>query len=171
MNGSGSGTTSGDEEWRNIHTMLSCISGMVEKTKRAISILQHRGTDNAPATHQEATLISDIKRQTEEKIAEFRRNAEDAVNQVSRAASDFERLKAHHMTLCFPFSLLPPIKVKRQAVIEIQRAVAAAETRAIDMIAQERVKMEKIYGEISRAGDGIDGEHQTTGSNVRMNHV
>jgi hypothetical protein len=37
------------------------------------------------------------------------------------------------------------------------------------MIAQERIKMEKIYGDINRAGDGIDGEHQTTGSNVRMN--
>lgn len=82
VNGSGSGNNSGDEEWRNIHTMLSCISGMVEKTKRAISILQHRGTDGGPATQQDATLISDIKRQTEEKIAEFRRNAEDAVNQV-----------------------------------------------------------------------------------------
>ena len=56
---------------------------MVEKTKRAISILQHRGTDGAIATHQEGTMISDIKRQTEEKIAEFRRNAEDAVNQVN----------------------------------------------------------------------------------------
>lgn len=67
--------------------MLSCISGMVEKTKRAISILQHRGGDghNPAPTHQETNLISDIKRQTEEKIAEFRRNAEDAVNQVIRA--------------------------------------------------------------------------------------
>lgn len=83
VNGSSSGTTSGDEEWRNIHTMLSCISGMVEKTKRAISILQHRGSDGGPVTHQDTTMISDIKRQTEEKIAEFRRNAEDAVNQVS----------------------------------------------------------------------------------------
>ncbi|CRK87132.1 CLUMA_CG000941, isoform A [Clunio marinus] len=140
VNGSGSGATSGDEEWRNIHTMLSCISGMVEKTKRAISILQHRGGDGGTVTHQDSTLISDIKRQTEEKIAEFRRNAEDAVNQV-----------------------------KRQAVLEIQRAVSAAETRAIEMIAQERIKMEKIYGEINRSGDGIDGEHQTTGSNACWN--
>lgn len=77
-----SGSGSGDEEWRNIHTMLSCISGMVEKTKRAISILQHRGTDNAPTTHHQESTISDIRRQTEEKIAEFRRNAEEAVNQV-----------------------------------------------------------------------------------------
>lgn len=58
--------------------------------------------------------------------------------------------------------------MKRQAVIEIQRAVAAAETRAIEMIAQERIKMEKIYGDLNRSGgDSNDGEqHQTTGSNV-----
>jgi CBFA2/RNUX1 translocation partner 1 len=58
---------------------------MVEKTKRAISILQNRGVEphsSTSAAHQEAPL-ADIKRQTEEKIAEFRRNAEDAVNQVS----------------------------------------------------------------------------------------
>lgn len=34
------------------------------------------------------------------------------------------------------------------------------------MIAQERIKMEKIYGEINRTSEGNDGEHQTTGSNV-----
>lgn len=90
VNGTGSGTTSGDEEWRNIHTMLSCISGMVEKTKRAISILQHRGSDGGPVTHQDTSMISDIKRQTEEKIAEFRRNAEDAVNQVRLIACCFK---------------------------------------------------------------------------------
>lgn len=165
MNGSGSGTTSGDEEWRNIHTMLSCISGMVDKTKRAISILQHRGSDGGPAvTHQETTMISDIKRQTEDKIAEFRRNAEDAVNQV-------KYLMTKNLKTVTDNEMFRLIKVKRQAVLEIQRAVAAAETRAIDMIAQERIKMEKIYGEISRSGDGIDGEHQTTGSNVRMNNL
>lgn len=83
VNGTSSSSGSGDEEWRNIHTMLSCISGMVDKTKRAISILQHRGTDSVSSSHHhESTVISDIRRQTEEKIAEFRRNAEDAVNQV-----------------------------------------------------------------------------------------
>lgn len=85
VNGTASSSSgSGDEEWRNIHTMLSCISGMVEKTKRAISILQHRGND-APTSshHQDSTTIGDIRRQTEDKIAEFRRNAEEAVNQVN----------------------------------------------------------------------------------------
>jgi hypothetical protein len=82
---SGSRIPSGDEEWRNIHTMLSCISGMAEKTKKAISILQNRGNDVAAgsqASHQEVSMISDLRRQTEERIDEIRRNAEDAVNQV-----------------------------------------------------------------------------------------
>lgn len=108
----------GEEEWKNIHTMLNCISAMVDKTKRAITILQQRGveTTNQVNYQHTDTSIADIKRQTEEEIAEFRRNAEEAVNQV-----------------------------KRQALIEIQRAVSAAENRAIETMAQERLKLEKIF--------------------------
>lgn len=92
---------------------------MVDKTKRAITILQQRGIETstvAQVNHQHSDTIAEIKRQTEEKVSEFRRNAEEAVNQV-----------------------------KRQAVIEIQRAVAAAENRAIEAMAQERVKLEKMF--------------------------
>lgn len=110
----------GEEEWKNIHTMLNCISAMVDKTKRAITILQQRGVDSSSSSQviqqHTDTSIAEIKRQTEEKVAEFRRNAEEAVNQV-----------------------------KRQAVIEIQRAVAAAESRAIEAMAQERMKLEKMF--------------------------
>lgn len=114
----------GEEEWKNIHTMLNCISAMVDKTKRAITILQQRGVESnnnnnintGNYNQHNDTSIAEIKRQTEEKIAEFRRNAEEAVNQV-----------------------------KRQAVIEIQRAVAAAENRAIETMTQERLKLEKMF--------------------------
>lgn len=111
----------GEEEWKNIHTMLNCISAMVDKTKRAITILQQRGVETtsslqANTVQHTDTSIAEMKRQTEEKVAEFRRNAEEAVNQV-----------------------------KRQAVIEIQRAVAAAESRAIEAMAQERLKLEKMF--------------------------
>lgn len=75
---------SGEEEWKNIHTMLNCISAMVDKTKRAITILQQRGVDTQPNYPNEpsAVAVAEIRRQTEEKVAEFKRNAEDAVNQV-----------------------------------------------------------------------------------------
>lgn len=101
----------GEDEWKNIHTMLNCISAMVDKTKRAITILQQRVVD-APHQAYAESGFAEMKRQTEEKVSEFRRNAEEAVNQV-----------------------------KRQAVIEIQRAVSTAESRAVEMIAQERIKM------------------------------
>lgn len=52
--------------------------------------------------------------------------------------------------------------------MEIQRAVAAAEARTLEMIAQERLKMEKMFSEIHR-GSADDAESPiTTGSqNVR----
>lgn len=40
--------------------------------------------------------------------------------------------------------------MKRQAVIEIQRAVVAAESRAAEVMAQERLRMEKFLVEVSR---------------------
>lgn len=99
----GSRISSGDEEWRNIHTMLSCISGMAEKTKKAISILQNRGNDVAAgsqASHQEVSMISDLRRQTEERIDEIRRNAEDAVNQVRVFHFfSFHLFPSHHLHL------------------------------------------------------------------------
>lgn len=96
--------------------MLNCISAMVDKTKRAITILQQRGAEQPSVSYQQEASFNDIKRQTEEKVAEFRRNAEEAVNQV-----------------------------KRQAVIEIQRAVSSAESRAVDAMTQERLKLEKMF--------------------------
>lgn len=85
---------------------------MVDKTKRAITILQQRVVETPHQAYQAESGFAEMKRQTEEKVTEFRRNAEEAVNQV-----------------------------KRQAVIEIQRAVTTAEGRAVEMIAQERIKM------------------------------
>ena len=51
-------------------------------------------------------------------------------------------------------------------MLEIQRAVAAAETRAMEMITQERIKMEKIYTEMSRHADVPDA--QISGQNVNV---
>ncbi|XP_004520966.1 protein CBFA2T3 isoform X1 [Ceratitis capitata] len=126
--GSNNATLGGEEEWKNIHTMLNCISAMVDKTKRAITILQQRGVEPQQPSYGEVTpaTLVEIRRQTEEKVAEFKRNAEEAVNQV-----------------------------KRQAVIEIQRAVVAAETRASEVMAQERLRMEKFFVEMSRHSSAV----------------
>ncbi|KAI4467167.1 mtg8 eto eight twenty one protein [Holotrichia oblita] len=43
--------------------------------------------------------------------------------------------------------------VKRQAVIELQKAVAAAETKANELVAAERAKMEKLLHEARKHSD------------------
>ncbi|XP_068625195.1 protein CBFA2T3 [Battus philenor] len=110
----GVGSFKSDDEWRNINTMLNCILSMVEKTKRALAILQQRGvetTESNEIKRAASEIMASAVRQTEERVAEVRRRAEDAVNQV-----------------------------KRQALLELQRAVGAAECKALELVAAERGK-------------------------------
>eukprot|EP00091_Calanus_sinicus_P006782 TRINITY_DN17533_c0_g1_i1.p2 TRINITY_DN17533_c0_g1~~TRINITY_DN17533_c0_g1_i1.p2 ORF type:complete len:137 (-),score=24.63 TRINITY_DN17533_c0_g1_i1:249-659(-) len=63
-----------EDEWRNVRVMLNCISGMVEKTQSAISILQQRQAD-----------VVNI-RATEDLVAEFQTKASNAIMEVKQAA-------------------------------------------------------------------------------------
>ncbi|CAL1538578.1 unnamed protein product [Lymnaea stagnalis] len=123
-----------DDDWRHVETMLNCIIGMVDKTKRAMSVLQERSIRDREelalwARRQAEGIDADVKkrsgdvmaytlRQTEERVSEVRRRAEDAVNDV-----------------------------KRQAMLELQKAVAAADQKAADLVAAERSKMERVISE------------------------
>lgn len=120
-----------DDDWRHVETMLNCIIGMVDKTKRALAVLQERSLRDREELslwmrrHAEG-LDTDLKkrsndtiiRQTEERVTDVRRRAEEAVNEV-----------------------------KRQAMLELQKAVAAAEHKASELVASERLKMEKTLTE------------------------
>ncbi|XP_059177228.1 protein CBFA2T1-like isoform X2 [Physella acuta] len=123
-----------DDDWRHVETMLNCIIGMVDKTKRALSVLQERSVRDREelslwARRQADGIDADVKkrsgdvmaftlRQTEERVSEVRRRAEEAVNDV-----------------------------KRQAMLELQKAVSAADQKAADLVAAERLKMERAINE------------------------
>jgi len=47
-----------DDEWKNIHVMLNCILGMVEKTKRALAILQRRGCSSPAAAAPPPSIVA-----------------------------------------------------------------------------------------------------------------
>ncbi|XP_044731925.1 protein CBFA2T3 [Chrysoperla carnea] len=131
--GNNNGSNRGDEEWKNIHVMLNCILSMVEKTKRALTILQQRnGQDQTNDWLRKQDIGIDFKkaaneimiqaiRQTEDRVAEVKRKAEEAVSEV-----------------------------KKQAVIELQKAVQLAETKACELVANERAKMEKILLDVRK---------------------
>lgn len=140
----------GDEEWRNIHVMLNCILSMVEKTKRALSILQSRNSQEITTDwfkKQDVSIdlrkaaneiMTQAVRQTEDRVAEVKRRAEEAVNEV-----------------------------KRQAVLELQKAVTAAEIKANELVAQERAKMEKML--LGQYNGLLHVEHIT--AKYRANHA
>ena len=119
-----------DDDWRHVETMLNCIIGMVDKTKRALAVLQERSLRDREELslwmrRQAEGLDHDIKkrssdmmshtlRQTEDRVADVRRRAEEAVNEV-----------------------------KRQAMLELQKAVKTAEMKANELVTTERIKMER----------------------------
>lgn len=143
-----------DDDWRHVETMLNCILGMVDKTKRALAVLQERslrdreelsvwmrrhaeGLDHDVKKHT-SDMMAFTVRQTEDRVSEVRRRAEEAVNEV-----------------------------KRQAMAELQKAVAAAENKASEMVIAERVKMERVLAQARcQARDEVMGtvNHQEESS-------
>ncbi|XP_048771157.1 protein CBFA2T1-like isoform X4 [Ostrea edulis] len=116
------------------HKMLNCIIGMVDKTKRALAVLQERSLRDREELslwmrrHAEGLdvdmkkrsndLMAHTLRQTEDRVADVRRRAEEAVQEV-----------------------------KRQAMLELQKAVTSAEQKATEMVSTERIKMERSLSE------------------------
>ncbi|XP_033338085.1 CBFA2/RUNX1 partner transcriptional co-repressor nervy [Megalopta genalis] len=144
-----------DDEWKNIHVMLNCILGMVEKTKRALTILQTRGCSspaavpplaNASAATQNgtgnsaagnnlsSTNGSQVESSTGDREGSLKRLSGEIVAQTIKATEDKVaevKRKAEEAVL----------EVKRAAVAEVQRAVAAAvaESRASERLRVHRM--------------------------------
>ena len=63
--------------------MLNCISGMVEKTQRAISILQQRQTEAANVRSTEE-LVADIQAKASLAILEVKKSAVEEIKQLQQ---------------------------------------------------------------------------------------
>merc|ERR1719203_962805 len=77
----GQANTSQEDEWKNIKVMLNCISGMVEKTQRAISILQQRQAEAANVRSAEE-LVADIQSKASLAILEVKQAALDEIRHM-----------------------------------------------------------------------------------------
>lgn len=123
-----------EDDWKQVENMLHCILGMVDKCKRALVSLQeksHRDREDMALwmrRHAE-TLDSEIKKRTE-MMAPLRTPDERSLLEAKRRA-------------VFDFPEEAVNEVKRQAVAELQKAVATAEAKASEMVAAERSKMER----------------------------
>lgn len=119
-----------DDDWRHVETMLNCIIGMVDKTKRALAVLQERSLRDREELslwmrrHVEGMDV-DMKKRSNDLMAHTLRQTEDRVSDVRRRAEEAVQ------------------EVKRQAMLELQKAVSAAEQKATEMVSAERIKMER----------------------------
>ncbi|XP_050522890.1 protein CBFA2T1 isoform X2 [Daktulosphaira vitifoliae] len=106
-----------EDEWKNIHVMLNCILSMVEKTKKALGILQERGL-------AESNLPEWIKKKsTEEMLSQTVRLAEEKIEAVKKRAEESMN------------------DIKHQALAELQKLVLSAESKIIEMMVTEKAKM------------------------------
>lgn len=142
--------------------MLNCILSMVEKTRRALGILQQRANNDKQVQqqkrrdssssssslihHQQVTYeASELRRQAGELIAQTLKATEDRVSQVKRKAEE-----AVH-------------DVRRAAMAELQRALSA-----------ERLRAERLAAEARRQGaeEALSalGQHAMMGAGSHHHH-
>ncbi|XP_050433793.1 protein CBFA2T1 [Adelges cooleyi] len=129
-----------EDEWKNIHVMLNCILSMVEKTKKALGILQERGLaeTNFPEWIKKKSteeVLSQTIRLTEEKIEGVKKRAEESMNEI-----------------------------KLQAMAELQKIVLTAESKIVELVAMERTKISGAVAvaAASSAGRSLAGSTVST---------
>ncbi|XP_054748668.2 protein CBFA2T1-like isoform X1 [Lytechinus pictus] len=151
-----------EDDWKHVETMLQCIIGMVEKTKRALAVLHQRSIQdreelahwNRRQSSQSGGNESGGKKRSDEMMAQTLRQTEDRVTEVKRRAEEAVN------------------EVKRQAVSELQKAVAAAERKANEMVSAERSKLDRAIIEArQQASDEALGllNHQEDSSETCWN--
>ncbi|XP_071817351.1 protein CBFA2T2-like isoform X5 [Apostichopus japonicus] len=129
-----------EDEWKHVETMLQCIVGMVEKTKRALAVLHQRSIQD----REELALWA--RRHSQSVDRNFNKRppsgeaaispVEDRVTEVKRRAGTSQAAVSNKMEEAVN-------EVKRQAVSELQKAVAAAEQKANEMVSAERAKLDQ----------------------------
>ncbi|CAF0948786.1 unnamed protein product [Rotaria sordida] len=112
-----------EDDWRNAENMLNCILEMVTKAKRVLFMLQQK--DNHLRRLVETNDLewrrrhTDILTQTEDRIVEVRRKAEEAV-----------------------------LEIKRQSIIDLQKAVSQTEQKSNEILLREREQYQRLNQEL-----------------------
>uniref|UniRef100_A0AAY4EVP6 CBFA2/RUNX1 partner transcriptional co-repressor 2 n=1 Tax=Denticeps clupeoides TaxID=299321 RepID=A0AAY4EVP6_9TELE len=147
------------DEWRHLDHVLNCIVDMVEKTRRSINVLRR-------CQESDREELNYWRRRSSEQ--EDARKASTGVPPFSKNHSPHtgEGIRAGECSAQRDFTPRPGSayvsdeiwrkaeeavnEVKRQAMDEVQKAVAEAEQKAFEMITAERAKMEKTLAEAKR---------------------
>ncbi|XP_061893771.1 protein CBFA2T2 isoform X2 [Entelurus aequoreus] len=139
------------DEWRHLDHVLNSIVDMVEKTRRSVSVLRR------------------CQESDREELNYWRRRSSEQEDARKGGLAPFSKTHSPHSAESESQRELAPRpgsayvtdeiwkkaeeavnEVKRQAMDEVQKAVAEAEQKAFEMISSERAKMEKTLAEAKR---------------------
>ncbi|XP_061544656.1 protein CBFA2T2-like [Phycodurus eques] len=139
------------DEWRHLDHVLNSIVDMVEKTRRSVSVLRR------------------CQESDREELNYWRRRSSEQEDARKGGSAPFSKTLSPHSVESESQRDFAPRpgsayvtdeiwrkaeeavnEVKRQAMDEVQKAVAEAEQKAFEMIAAERAKMEKTLADAKR---------------------
>ncbi|KAJ8400580.1 hypothetical protein AAFF_G00393490 [Aldrovandia affinis] len=154
------------DEWRHLDHVLNCIVDMVEKTRRSINVLRRcQESDREELNYWRRRSSEEETRKSAPPFSKGHSPPRGRASPPSevRSLKPVPSLPTENLRdfASRPSSGYVPDEmwrkaeeavneVKRQAMDEVQKAVAEAEQKAFEMIAAERAKMEKTLAEAKK---------------------
>ncbi|KAL7985479.1 hypothetical protein Chor_004049, partial [Crotalus horridus] len=133
------------DEWKHLDHALNCIMEMVEKTRRSMAVLRR-------CQEADREELNYWKRRCSEPT-ESRKGGSDSTMRQHKSQREFSSRPgtAGYVTEEIWKKAEEAVnEVKRQAMSEVQKAVAEAEQKAFEMIASERARMEQTIADAKR---------------------
>uniref|UniRef100_A0A8C3NE89 Uncharacterized protein n=1 Tax=Geospiza parvula TaxID=87175 RepID=A0A8C3NE89_GEOPR len=142
------------DEWKHLDHALNCIMEMVEKTRRSMAVLRR-------CQEADREELNYWKRRCSETAEPRKAGTELLSRQHSPASADsagsdsLREFSSRSGTGYVTEEIWKKAEeavneVKRQAMSEVQKAVAEAEQKAFEMIASERARMEQTIADAKR---------------------
>ncbi|XP_068275785.1 protein CBFA2T2 isoform X2 [Nyctibius grandis] len=141
------------DEWKHLDHALNCIMEMVEKTRRSMAVLRR-------CQEADREELNYWKRRCSEPAEPRKAGGELLSRQHSPGSADSigsdslrefgSRSGTGYVTEEIWKKAEAVNEVKRQAMSEVQKAVAEAEQKAFEMIASERARMEQTIADAKR---------------------
>ncbi|XP_072308699.1 protein CBFA2T2 isoform X2 [Eucyclogobius newberryi] len=141
------------DEWRHLDHVLNCIVDMVEKTRRSVAVLrrcQESDREELNYWRRRSSEQEDPRKGGSGSAPFSKAHSPNTDSDLQRDALAPRQGSGYVTDEIWRKAEEAVNEVKRQAMDEVQKAVAEAEQKAFEMIASERAKMEKTLTEAKK---------------------
>ncbi|NXN98112.1 MTG8R protein, partial [Rhinopomastus cyanomelas] len=141
------------DEWKHLDHALNCIMEMVEKTRRSMAVLRRcQEADREELNYWKRRCSESEPRKAPGELLSRQHSPSSSDSVGSDSLREFSsRSGTGYVTEEIWKKAEEAVnEVKRQAMSEVQKAVAEAEQKAFEMIASERARMEQTIADAKR---------------------